>query len=268
MPAKRSDFEEANVKGESPTSTEKPIGPSSSYKESGSSSDSRYQSFDSKTPSRPTSNEFEAVLIPGVVRSGSTTGESGQSASEYETCATSQGSSSPYGYLPTSQETSYHSAKSSLQESSRESTISVDSSRESTISVDSEASGCLEEMSSEASETVVAGAKSFHSRENDSEEDEGCTTPVNEVREPYDSEISESIIRSGIEVPFMPESEWQFEQEVKFESQVQEECFAEERNGKESQSIVFTSTVKTTTDDDSTTLIKQGISAEEAGQPS
>ena len=177
-------------------------------KESGSSSDSHYQSchsFDvsdsSKTPgtSRPTSSEFDLAIIPEHHLSSRSSGGFGLSASEYETCGTSQEGS--YATAATSQETSYHTAHTSMCEGS---------SRNSTISIESESSGHLGEMSSEGSETVVTEEdRDKRSSSDDDYDQNGSVTPVNELKEPFDCEIPESVIRSGIEIPFMSGTNWE-----------------------------------------------------------
>ncbi|UYV83171.1 hypothetical protein LAZ67_23000053 [Cordylochernes scorpioides] len=144
--------------------------------------------------SRPTSSEFDVNIFPG--------------SSEYDTCVTSQEAS--FVTATTSQEGSYSTACSSLSRSSRESAHSVDS----------ESSGNLAslEVSSEASETLVPSAQEMEldlgpEFEEPIPEEEGTPTHAH-VKEPYDFEIPESVIRSGIEIPFMkpwdkdPTQEW------------------------------------------------------------
>jgi hypothetical protein len=181
-------------------------------KESGSSSESHYHSFDvsdsSKTPvtSRPTSSEFDLTIIPEQQclsgRSGSGSGGYGLSASEYETCVTSQEGS--YATAATSQDTTYCTALTSLD--------SHTSSRESTISIESESSGHLGEISSEGSETIIPGddREMRASLSDDDYDQNGSVTPVNdEIKEPFDWDIPESVIRSGNELPFMSGSNWE-----------------------------------------------------------
>ncbi|XP_064457842.1 uncharacterized protein LOC135368469 isoform X4 [Ornithodoros turicata] len=153
--------------------------------QSGSETDqSHYYSFEltsdsGKTPSRPTSSEFDINVL------------SGHASSEYDTCVTSQDAS--YATAPTSsQEVSYATARSSLSGSSRESAYSVDS----------ESSGHLGSLeASEASDTIVASAHEDLESDNESQMSSSI------LREPYDGSISESVIRSGVEVPFLPN--WQ-----------------------------------------------------------
>lgn len=159
---------------------------------SGSETDqSHYYSFEmtsdsGKTPgaSRPTSSEFDINVL------------SGQASSEYETCVNSQDGevSGSYATAATSsQEASFATARSSLSGSLRGSAYSVDS----------ESSGHLGslEASSEASETIVASA--HEDLDSDSESQRSSSA----LREPYDGDIPESVIRSGVEVPFFPS--WQ-----------------------------------------------------------
>ncbi|RWS04214.1 uncharacterized protein B4U79_00170, partial [Dinothrombium tinctorium] len=187
------------------SSTQVKIGPSpvSDKERSGSTSgETPFQSCisdASKSPasSRPTSNEFDGTIVIG-------------SGTEYETCATPQDGSTTY-LTAASQDTSYATARSSLSAESRE------SSRESTVSGDSESSGHLGEASSEASETIVLGESRNvetpviqEEEDEESPEDEGAKTPTNVgIREPYDNEIPESIIRSGVEVSFIGQSSWE-----------------------------------------------------------
>ncbi|KAG0427152.1 hypothetical protein HPB47_025826 [Ixodes persulcatus] len=160
---------------------------------SGSETDqSHYYSFEmtsdsGKTPgvSRPTSSEFDLNIL------------SGHASSEYETCVTSQDGEASGSYATaatSSQEASYATARSSLSGSSRGSAYSVDS----------ESSGHLGslEASSEASETIVASAH----EDLDSDDNESQRS-VPGLREPYDGDIPESVIRGGVEVPFLPS--WQ-----------------------------------------------------------
>ncbi|XP_013779348.1 ankyrin-2-like isoform X3 [Limulus polyphemus] len=165
--------------------------------------DSHYYSFEmsdsGRTPretpatSRPCSSEFDINISAPI-------------SSEYETCATSQevsgDISGSYSTAYTSQEISFATAHSSLSHSSRESAISVDS----------ESSGHLAsvEVSSEASETLVPSAQEM---EQEFGRDIETPTPDDNemaqafvVREPYDSEIPEEVIRGGVEVPFL--SDW------------------------------------------------------------
>ncbi|XP_077536105.1 uncharacterized protein LOC144148417 isoform X5 [Haemaphysalis longicornis] len=158
---------------------------------SGSETDhSHYYSFEmtsdsGKTPgaSRPTSSEFDLNVL------------SGQASSEYETCATSQDGEVSGSYATaaaSSHDTSFATARSSLSGSSRGSAYSVDS----------ESSGHLGSMEvSEASETIVASAHEELDSDNESERSKSV------LREPYDGEIPESVIRGGVEHPFLPS--WQ-----------------------------------------------------------
>ncbi|KAH8019418.1 hypothetical protein HPB51_019391 [Rhipicephalus microplus] len=158
---------------------------------SGSETDhSHYYSFEvtsdsGKTPgpSRPTSSEFDVNIL------------SGQASSEYETCATSQDGEVSGSYATaaaSSHDTSFATARSSLSGSSRGSAYSVDS----------ESSGHLGSMEvSEASETIVASAHEELDSDNESERSKSV------LREPYDGEIPESVIRGGVEHPFLPS--WQ-----------------------------------------------------------
>ncbi|XP_070384944.1 uncharacterized protein [Dermacentor albipictus] len=158
---------------------------------SGSETDhSHYYSFEmtsdsGKTPgaSRPTSSEFDVNIL------------SGQASSEYETCATSQDGEVSGSYATaaaSSHDTSFATARSSLSGSSRGSAYSVDS----------ESSGHLGSMEvSEASETIVASAHEELDSDNESERSKSV------LREPYDAEIPESVIRGGVEHPFLPS--WQ-----------------------------------------------------------
>ena len=139
--------------------------------------------------SRPCSSEFDINVFSGQ-------------GSEYETCVTSQEASGEasgsYVTAITSQEISYATACSSFSHSSRESAYSVDS----------ESSGHLAsvEVSSEASETLVPSAQEMELEFGPELEmpvlDE---EPSSEeaVKEPYDMAIPESVIRGGIEMPFM-----------------------------------------------------------------
>lgn len=139
--------------------------------------------------SRPCSSEFDINVFSGQ-------------GSEYETCVTSQEASGEgsgsYVTAITSQEISYATACSSFSHSSRESAYSVDS----------ESSGHLAsvEVSSEASETLVPSAQEMELEFGPEIEmpvlDE---EPSSEeaVKEPYDMAIPESVIRGGIEMPFM-----------------------------------------------------------------
>lgn len=158
---------------------------------SGSETDhSHYYSFEltsdsGKTPgaSRPTSSEFDVNVL------------SGQASSEYETCATSQDGEVSGSYATaaaSSHDTSFATARSSLSGSSRGSAYSVDS----------ESSGHLGSMeASEASETIVASAHEEFDSDIESERSKSV------LREPYDGEIPESVIRGGVEHPFLPS--WQ-----------------------------------------------------------
>ncbi|XP_055948769.1 uncharacterized protein LOC129981785 isoform X4 [Argiope bruennichi] len=144
--------------------------------------------------SRPCSSEFDINVFSGH-------------GSEYETCVTSQEASGEasgsYATAVSSQEISYATACSSFSHSSRESAYSVDS----------ESSGHLAsvEVSSEASETLVPSAQ-----EMELEFAPDLEMPVldeepavdDSVREPYDMDIPEAIIRGGIEMPFM--TSWDF----------------------------------------------------------
>ncbi|XP_022249625.1 ankyrin-2-like isoform X3 [Limulus polyphemus] len=168
------------------------------YSSSGET-ESHYYTFDmsdsgkttQSTPatSRPCSSEFDVNIYVVPI------------SSEYETCATSQEVSASYATAYTSQETSFATAHSSRSQSSLESTHSVDS----------ESSGHLAsvEMSSEASETLVPSAQEL-----EQEFQRGTETPTLEDEEmisaftpmePYDSEIPETIIRRGVETPFLKE---------------------------------------------------------------
>ncbi|XP_076361985.1 uncharacterized protein LOC143252947 isoform X17 [Tachypleus tridentatus] len=172
------------------------------YSSSGET-DSHYYSFEmsdsGRTPretpatSRPCSSEFDINISAPI-------------SSEYETCATSQEASGDisgsYSTAYTSQEISFATAHSSLSHSSQESAVSVDS----------ESSGHLAsvEISSEASETLVPSAQEI---EQEFGRDVETPTPDGDemaqafiVREPYDSEIPEEVIRGGVEVPFL--SDW------------------------------------------------------------
>lgn len=135
--------------------------------------------------SRPCSSEFDINVFSGQ-------------GSEYETCVTSQEASGSYVTAISSQEISYATACSSFSHSSRESAYSVDS----------ESSGHLAsvEVSSEASETLVPSAQ-----EMELEFAPDLEMPVldeepsieEEMKEPYDMDIPESVIRGGVEMPFM-----------------------------------------------------------------
>ncbi|GFY39983.1 uncharacterized protein TNIN_481711 [Trichonephila inaurata madagascariensis] len=142
--------------------------------------------------SRPCSSEFDINVFSGH-------------GSEYETCVTSQEASGEasgsYATAVSSQEISYATACSSFSHSSRESAYSVDS----------ESSGHLAsvEVSSEASETLVPSAQEMELEFGpDLEMPVLDEEPANDedddlVREPYDMDIPEAIIRGGIEIPFM-----------------------------------------------------------------
>ncbi|GBM62126.1 hypothetical protein AVEN_207616-1 [Araneus ventricosus] len=144
--------------------------------------------------SRPCSSEFDINVFSGH-------------GSEYETCVTSQEASGEasgsYATAVSSQEISYATACSSFSHSSRESAYSVDS----------ESSGHLAsvEVSSEASETLVPSAQ-----EMELEFAPDLEMPVldeepaldDSVREPYDMDIPEAVIRGGVEMPFM--RNWDF----------------------------------------------------------
>ncbi|XP_071040637.1 ankyrin-2 isoform X4 [Parasteatoda tepidariorum] len=139
--------------------------------------------------SRPCSSEFDVNVFSGH-------------GSEYETCVSSQGASGEvsgsYATAVSSQEISYATACSSFSHSSRESAYSVDS----------ESSGHLAsvEVSSEASETLVPSAQEMELEfAPDLEMPVLDEEPASEesVKEPYDMEIPESIIREGVEMPFM-----------------------------------------------------------------
>ncbi|CAL1295810.1 unnamed protein product [Larinioides sclopetarius] len=144
--------------------------------------------------SRPCSSEFDINVFSGH-------------GSEYETCVTSQEASGEasgsYATAVSSQEISYATACSSFSHSSRESAYSVDS----------ESSGHLAsvEVSSEASETLVPSAQ-----EMELEFAPDLEMPVldeepaldDSVREPYDMDIPEAVIRGGVEMPFM--RNWEF----------------------------------------------------------
>lgn len=139
--------------------------------------------------SRPCSSEFDINVFSGQ-------------GSEYETCVTSQEASGEasgsYVTAISSQEISYATACSSFSHSSRESAYSVDS----------ESSGHLAsvEISSEASETLVPSAQEMELEFGpDLEMPVLDEEPSNEdsLREPYDMDIPESVIRGGIEMPFM-----------------------------------------------------------------
>ncbi|XP_035232242.1 ankyrin-2-like isoform X2 [Stegodyphus dumicola] len=140
--------------------------------------------------SRPCSSEFEINVFSGH-------------GSEYETCVTSQEASGSYATAISSQEISYATACSSFSHSSRESAYSVDS----------ESSGHLAsvEVSSEASETLVPSAQEMELEFGpDLEMPVLDEEPANydSLKEPYDMKIPESVIRSGIELPFM--KTWDF----------------------------------------------------------
>ncbi|GFS34058.1 uncharacterized protein NPIL_365731 [Nephila pilipes] len=139
--------------------------------------------------SRPCSSEFDINVFSGH-------------GSEYETCVTSQEASGEasgsYATAVSSQEISYATACSSFSHSSRESAYSVDS----------ESSGHLAsvEVSSEASETLVPSAQEMELEFGpDLEMPVLDEEPANDdsVREPYDMDIPEAVIRGGIEMPFM-----------------------------------------------------------------
>lgn len=139
--------------------------------------------------SRPTSSEFDINVFSGH-------------GSEYETCVTSQGTSGEgsgsYATAVSSQEISYATACSSFSHSSRESAYSVDS----------ESSGHLAsvEVSSEASETLVPTAQEMELEFGpDLEMPVLDEEPADEdsLKEPYDMDIPDDIIRGGIEIPFM-----------------------------------------------------------------
>lgn len=169
-------------------------------KESGS--EAHYQSCetsDAKSPiySRPTSSEIDVHLFPGPASS-----QAGGS-SEYETCATSQGSTTTFASALASQDTSYATARSSLcsQQSSRGSTLEPDS--------EPESSGHPGDLSSEASETIIPGddrdsaTPTIHELEGDEDGSHDSLT-ITDVREPYDLPIPEEVIRGGgHEGPFM-----------------------------------------------------------------
>jgi hypothetical protein len=172
-------------------------------KESGSGSDAHYHSCetsDARSPSysRPVSGEVDFHLFPGHASSLAT------GSSEYETCATSQGSTNTFASALASQDTSYATARSSLssQQSSRTcSTLEPDS--------EPESSGHPGDLSSEASETIIPGddrdlaTPTLHDMEADEDGSHDSLT-ISDVREPYDLPISEEVIRgAGHEGPFM-----------------------------------------------------------------
>lgn len=171
-------------------------------KESGSGSEAQYHSCetsDAKSPSysRPTSGEVDIHLFPG--HTSSLAGGS----SEYETCATSQGSTTTFASALASQDTSYATARSSLssQQSSRGSTLEPDS--------EPESSGRPGDLSSDASETIIPGddrdlaTPTIHDLEGDEDESHDSLTTT-DVCEPYDLPIPEDVIRGGgLEGPFM-----------------------------------------------------------------
>lgn len=169
-------------------------------KESGSGSEAPYHSCetsDAKSPiySRPTSGELDVHLFPG--QGSSVAGGS----SEYETCATSQGSGTTFASALASQDTSYATARSSLssQQSSRGSTLEPDS--------EADSSGHPGDLSSEASETIIPGddrdlaTPTIRDVEGDGDESHDSLT-ITDVQEPYDLPIPEDVIR-GHEGPFM-----------------------------------------------------------------
>ncbi|KAG8187584.1 hypothetical protein JTE90_025918 [Oedothorax gibbosus] len=138
--------------------------------------------------SRPCSSEFDINVFSGH-------------GSEYETCVTSQGTSGEasgsYATAVSSQEISYSTACSSFSHSSRESAYSIDS----------ESSGHLAsiEVSSEASETLMPPANEELEFAPDIEMPVLDEEPADEdsMKEPYDMDIPDDVIRSGVEVPFL-----------------------------------------------------------------
>lgn len=157
-------------------------------RDSGSSSDAMFQSCasDAKSPqySRPTSGETDPYLMPGNVSSLAA------GSSEYETCATSHGSTATFASALASQDTSYTTARSSIgsqMSSSMGSTLEPDSEPESSDHPGGD-------VSSEASETMIQ------------DDDRDLVTPIDsltDVQEPYDLPIPEDVIRSGHEGPFL-----------------------------------------------------------------
>lgn len=139
------------------TKTEASGDQSGTERESGSEDVNYYSDGRSPAYSRPTSGELDINLFLGT----GTGSSQGAGSSEYETCVTSQ-STTTFKSAVTSQDTSYTTARSSLS--------SGQSSRGSTLIEDSESSGHLGEASSEASETLVT-------------EDRDVNTPMNEEME-------------------------------------------------------------------------------------
>lgn len=135
-------------------------------------SDSSHTSRGTPGTSRPCSSDLETLVT------------SGQGSSEYDTCITSE--ETTYRTAPTSQD--YVTAASSLSHSSRESMRSIDS----------ESSGHMGsvEISSEASETLVPSALEM---ERDTEtptiDDDKYFAAEHVVKEPYETEIPEHVIR-------------------------------------------------------------------------
>ena len=176
-----------------------------SDREKESSSDAPYfscassSSFGRSPSSRPTSGEldiniFASPLAPGSGRGGT--------SSEYETCVSSQGSSSTIyaSALEGTSTSSYATARSSLS--------SAQSSRGSTLEPDSEpeSSGHLGEISaSEASETIVQGDDRDLAtptiqelEEDDYDGDHHALLNLSSgITEPYDLPIPEDVIRAG-----------------------------------------------------------------------
>ncbi|XP_074604996.1 uncharacterized protein LOC141858216 isoform X5 [Brevipalpus obovatus] len=159
--------------------------------------------------SRPTSGDFDHILPSSR---GSGTG-----LSEYESCLTSQGGATSISYM-----TAASSQDTTLTTSTSYET--AQSSRHSTISVDSD-SCQLGELSSDASETLITGLSDHHHRQQDAgsrdkiagdaddededeDDEDGQSTPINDnsIKEPYEREIPEDVIRSGIEAPCMGQS--------------------------------------------------------------
>jgi hypothetical protein len=123
----------------------------------------------------------------------------------------------------------------------------------------------LGEISSEGSETIIPGddREMRASLSDDDYDQNGSVTPVNDdIKEPFDCDIPESVIRSGIELPFMSGSNWEVIEQR--DSDAMASSSFEIISGEEIESIPLQSS----SNSHRASLLQSNNSIEEAEQPS
>jgi hypothetical protein len=123
----------------------------------------------------------------------------------------------------------------------------------------------LGEISSEGSETIIPGddREMRASLSDDDYDQNGSVTPVNdEIKEPFDCDIPESVIRSGVELPFMSGSNWEVIEQR--DSDVMASSSFEIISGDEIESIPLQSS----SNSHRASLLQSNNSIEESEQPS